>query len=138
MMAAAGVDVSVAEQKSVENLSKLTALLQRTSDSAWQEMKELVQHADAMRGLAEEERLSEDDVFLGTGVDESPSGEDYIVCDRSTEATPHGSSDGGSGASDKASALAVDTALDDGVDQLEADMSPLGRSRNNSVLSIDR
>jgi hypothetical protein len=138
MMAA---DVGVAEQKSVENLSKLTALLQRTSDSAWQEMKELVQHADAMRGLAAEERLSEDDVYLGIGADDSPSGEDYVVCDRSAEVTPHASSDGGEGGSGKASALAVDSALDgkdDEVDQLEADMSPLGRSRNNSVLSIDR
>jgi hypothetical protein len=131
----------IAEEKSVENLSKLTALLQRTSDSAWQEMKELVQHADAMRGLAAEERLSEDDVYLGAGADDSPCGEDYVVCERGTEGTPHTSSYGGDAGTNKQGALEVDTAVEDGSDVddgQEAEVSPLGRSRDNSVLSIDR
>jgi len=137
VLAAAAVDqVELEEQQaaadaqddqSVAKLSKLTALLQKTSDSAWLEMKELVRTADEMRGIYSE-RLSDD--IMGDP-DISPEGDDYVVC----------KSFGGWGGSDDTADDHVnnndhlDEELDD---EDENGLSSLERRRNNSVLSIDR
>jgi hypothetical protein len=142
---AARVDASAAERPPVqpsegsvdqenrettENLTRLRAILQRTSDTAWREMKELVRSADEERGLYVE-RLSEEDVLAEGDVDLSPMSEDYVVCDASPDSVA-----GRKGLAEGAVSEGHDG--DDEGGAAESELSPVVRTRNNSVLSIDK
>lgn len=123
-------------EKRAESISRLTTLLQRTSDSAWLEMKELVRKTDELR-TGYTGSLSEDGVL-------SPlNGEDYVVCgsDGSSSGSPL-SQDSVASAAPKPT---TDPEVEEGeeveeedVSEAEGETSPHGRNRNDSVLSIDR
>lgn len=127
-------------QKSAENLSRLTALLQRTSDSAWLEMKALVRRTDQMRAggvFEEEERLSEEDA------DRLSMGEGYAVYGtESSQDSPFSP-----GVASVEDPLRINTAKERSGEEdayasendvFGAEFSPQVRTRDNSVLSIDR
>jgi hypothetical protein len=128
-------EVEASVEKSAENLSRLTKLLQQTSDKAWLEMKELVQKADELRGVYDE-RLSEGNTTVEA--DHSPTNGEYVVCGAE-------SAGGSPNSEDQVPTMMMplgvktDLAGDDSPEYLsDAEDSPVGRARNDSVLSIDR
>lgn len=143
-----------AEEYSVEHLTKLTELLQRTSDSAWLQMREHYQQADQLRGVGDpystehehDHDAHHDELYEGIALteDDDECGYEHRHCERthshSSEYSPQLSM------SAQEREKHSQNGPRNGLTQLETDLevdeedlfSPETRMRVNSLMSIDR
>lgn len=134
------------EERSVDHLTKLTELLQRTSDSAWLQMREHYERADALRGgrsgpalgITAEENFHDyhEDEYVGMdlaeGEEECLQGVGSHSSESSQSPCVEHKSDGLNSGNDVL-VLETDLAVEE-----EDLFSPETRKRVNSLMSIDR
>lgn len=137
-------DQRAPEERSVDDLTRLTALLQKTRDSAWLQMREHYQRADELRGGADctaehdhDHELDPDESYEGLTLTEDDDGGECLhgVHSHDSEASqsPMGEHKESNGHDSQLTPLETDMDVEE-----EELFSPETRKRINSLMSIDR